>query len=337
MGAISTKNILTQIQNDLIGKDSYRGVTLTYAWLCNQWGHLALGFIPALFFGLFFDVSFWGINRVVVAGLSISALATLFEAYNFIVPIFMQSKKSIFTPAWGYVAFDTFTDLTFFYVGGLSATYVLKLLFSASISLIPLFILLLLVVYIMSIFKFWYTTKMYLQNAMFPFQFRLSMWTNKISKDNKEKIDDIIAHYQHRHVLIFGGGVSGKTGLAVGMASEIATKRLPVLYTTGIKIGDMFFRSDSELRAMYRTLWSWRETECVVIDDINAGEPIDDIISPKFMESLIFNDKFADVNKYSLAQKTVIWVVGDKKHEEEWVNLIHNLGVGKDTITIIEL
>jgi hypothetical protein len=35
---ISFKRILKQLQADLIGKDSYRGVTLTYAWLANSLG-----------------------------------------------------------------------------------------------------------------------------------------------------------------------------------------------------------------------------------------------------------------------------------------------------------
>ena len=32
---IPFKRILQQLKADLIGQDSYRGVTLTYAWLAN--------------------------------------------------------------------------------------------------------------------------------------------------------------------------------------------------------------------------------------------------------------------------------------------------------------
>ena len=38
--------IINQLKLDLIGKDSHRGVTLTYSWLANQFGHFSLGFIP---------------------------------------------------------------------------------------------------------------------------------------------------------------------------------------------------------------------------------------------------------------------------------------------------
>lgn len=45
---ISLKHVLQQLKADLIGKDSYRGVTLTYSWLPNQFGHISLGFIPTV-------------------------------------------------------------------------------------------------------------------------------------------------------------------------------------------------------------------------------------------------------------------------------------------------
>ncbi len=35
---ISLKDVLHQLKKDFIGKDSYRGVTLTYSWLANQFG-----------------------------------------------------------------------------------------------------------------------------------------------------------------------------------------------------------------------------------------------------------------------------------------------------------
>jgi hypothetical protein len=43
MKVIQAKYILQQLNFDLIGKDSYRGITLTYAWMANQFGHIALG------------------------------------------------------------------------------------------------------------------------------------------------------------------------------------------------------------------------------------------------------------------------------------------------------
>ena len=44
---ISFKRILKQLKDDAIGKDAHRGITLTYAWMANQFGHISLGFIPS--------------------------------------------------------------------------------------------------------------------------------------------------------------------------------------------------------------------------------------------------------------------------------------------------
>jgi hypothetical protein len=37
----TAKMIFRQILNDLSGKDAYRGVTLTYTWMANQFGQLS--------------------------------------------------------------------------------------------------------------------------------------------------------------------------------------------------------------------------------------------------------------------------------------------------------
>jgi hypothetical protein len=42
------KEIFLQLYKDLIGKDSHRGVTITYSWLANQFGHFAIGYILTL-------------------------------------------------------------------------------------------------------------------------------------------------------------------------------------------------------------------------------------------------------------------------------------------------
>jgi glucokinase len=45
--SLSSARIRKQLNYDLIGKDSYRGITLSYAYLANQTGHFALAFVPS--------------------------------------------------------------------------------------------------------------------------------------------------------------------------------------------------------------------------------------------------------------------------------------------------
>ena len=78
---IPFKRILQQLKADLIGKDSYRGVTLTYAWLANQFGHISLGFIPTFVVYYFLNI------EAFKAALYVAAFCFLFELYNFLGPL----------------------------------------------------------------------------------------------------------------------------------------------------------------------------------------------------------------------------------------------------------
>ena len=79
---ITFKTIRAQIKYDLIGKDSQRGITLTYGWLANQFGHFALGFIPTILFYFLYTHKFPQYNPFIWAPLSTIILWTIFEAYN---------------------------------------------------------------------------------------------------------------------------------------------------------------------------------------------------------------------------------------------------------------
>lgn len=80
---ITLKKILQQLKADLIGKDSYRGITLTYAWLANQFSHIALGFIPSFLLFFFFNFD------AILASIYVSLFWLGFEILNFLVPLLL--------------------------------------------------------------------------------------------------------------------------------------------------------------------------------------------------------------------------------------------------------
>ena len=95
---ITGRDIRNQLKADLIGKDSYRGVTLTYTWLANQFGHISLGFIPTFILYIILSryynedsASFW-------AAVYISAAWFIFETFNFLGPLLLSNplKKKYF-------------------------------------------------------------------------------------------------------------------------------------------------------------------------------------------------------------------------------------------------
>jgi hypothetical protein len=81
-----------QLIKDLIGKDSYRGVTLTYAWLANQIGHFALGFIPTVTLFILMNKANYSITAIQSA-LGVTLFWFLFECYNFLVPLLKGRSK----------------------------------------------------------------------------------------------------------------------------------------------------------------------------------------------------------------------------------------------------
>ena len=85
---ISVQRILQQLKADLIGKDSYRGVTLTYAWLANQFGHISLGFIPTFLVYYFLNI------EAFKAALYVAAFWFLFELYNFLGPLLSKKESN---------------------------------------------------------------------------------------------------------------------------------------------------------------------------------------------------------------------------------------------------
>ncbi len=347
MNVITAKDILRQLKADLIGKDSYRGITLTYAWMANQFGHFALGFIPTL---LTFSAlrkytrssrpEFW-------AAIIISTGWLLFELYNFLGPlltkrksnskiVFASGDKYQFHPAWGNIAFDTFTDVCFFALGAFSASVFLK--FSPGV-LVTICTLAGILIYPVA---YWFKTKLYQQEARYPYQFRLSQWDLAISEADKKVVKEFMANEQcGNHLLIFGAEGSGKTSIAVGIATEVSIKHKACTYITAIKLFSLFFEKPGV--SHHTQIWNWRDCKLLVIDDISPGKPIKEavITAALFLELL---DKYADAdedNRNTLRNKNCIWVLGSLPNvvstENEWYLLLKNIGFNPKNIQSISL
>lgn len=342
---IPFKRILKQLKDDLIGKDSHRGVTLTYAWLANQFGHISLGFIPAfLLFYLFSVDAFY-------AAIYISLGWLAFETYNFLGPllskkesssdvVFIPKKSSYkFNPKWGNVAFDTFTDVCFFTFGA----FLFALTITKAKDKIIIYVLIILSLYLLFATRYWFVTKMYQFYARFPFQFRLSQWDFNIDIDNKRKVDTFLKSNKAdgNHLLISGALSSGKTSLGIGILNELSIKHNTCLYVSAMKMCNYFFKEERDILETHE-IWNWQSVQFLMIDDINPTEPIqDELINPDLLLSFI--DTLTPMNKKNrklLKNKNIIWVLGNKLSNEEgkkWMKLLQNIGISEDKITVINL
>ncbi|WP_026776663.1 ATP-binding protein [Polaribacter sp. Hel_I_88] len=344
---IPFKRILKQLKDDAIGKDSHRGITLTYAWLANQFGHISLGFIPSylLFYFSNFDA--------VKSSIYVSGFWLLFELYNFLGPLLSKSesksdmvfipKKTTykFKPKWNNLAFDTFTDVCFFAFGA----FLFSLLITEGDNKTVLIVLSSLGIYLLFATRYWFVTKMYQFYARFPFQFRLSQWDFTIDAENKNKVEQFKKSTKKdgNHLLIYGALSTGKTSLGVGILNELSIKNNSCLYVNAFKMFNYFFNDENDVLEEHE-IWNWKTTNFLMIDDINPSEPIqDELISPKILLSFI--DTLQPINKANrdiLKNKNIIWVLGNKQplkinYEDSWKNMLLEIGIPEEKITTISL
>lgn len=342
MSSISTKSILRQLRADLIGKDSYRGVTFSYTWLANQFGHFSLGFIPTLVIYDLFTNAFDKEAAAFYSAVLISVGWLLFETYNFLGPLLLEKEPNAgtsptsgsryaFQPAWENVAFDTITDLLFFWTGAFSACR----LFTGSAIVVVM--LLLFTVSLIYPCRYWYLTKMYLQIPQYPFQFRLSQWrSGAVTKGTKDTVSRFLhSDARGRHLLIYGSKGSGKTSLSIGIATEFSIKHTPCVYTTAMKLYCMFF--EKEERHLSDHLWDWRTASLLVIDDINPGYPVrEEVMSPELFLKLLDAYGANRDNRQVIRSSNMIWVLGNRVSEDrgpdKWEAMLKDIGVAEENI-----
>ena len=343
---IPFKAIRAQLKADLIGKDSYRGITLTYAWMANQFGHFSLGFIPTFVTFLILSKTTSCTNLAFWSALLVSSLWLLFEIYNFLGPlllnritaskgVYVPSKsKYTFQPKWANVAFDTSTDVLFFVLGSFACGSLLDgSTLNISIAVTTQLVLLYPIAY-------WFVTKMYQMNAVFPFQFRLSQWNLKISDADKQVVDAFLSNTnQGKHLMCFGQRDTGKSSLAVGIGNELAIAHQKVTYATSVKLCAKFHSTINENDR--KNIWEWDCCDVLIIDDMNPGVG-NDIISAEEFKNLIDNSHYGEPNKECLVKKNVIWVLGDgdlvtESLKNSWKSMLEEIGVKNENISEIKL
>lgn len=347
MNHISSEDRAIQIQEDFIGKDVYRGVTLTYAFLANQFGHFALGFIPTILIYLLLSKFGFTITEKYWPFISVSIFWIIFEAYNFYksilkhpdVPIYkFKTKKFPFKPSWGNLVYDLITDLGYFCLGAfLAGAFYVFNLYQTLIYILPFTLLIIPSIY-------WYSTKMYLQQAQYPFQFRLSQWDTEVNEAAKVAVLNFIeAEFSGTHLLIFGKNYIENVKLGIGIATEMSYRHNKCTYLTAMKLFDLFAREmPHNISVKPVPSWSWKNASFLLIDDISIGHSATaEIITTEEFYTCINNIEFGERNKKILKEKKVIWVFGysntNKINQHNWEQLLEKIGIDKTNILTAEL
>jgi hypothetical protein len=346
MKNIPIKVIIHQLKQDLIGKDAFRGITLSYAWLANQFGHIGLGFIPA---AIWYAVQYnresgnkgiWGPSALVLA------VWVLFEFKNFSMSVLIRKKDSVikkrarkafYDPRKWHFKSDLFTDLCFFALGAISA----RMLLSFDLYTVLACLVLIPVLYYES--RYWYLSKIYLQRALYPFQYRLSQWDRYMSVKNRKAVNLFMdSPFSGTHLLVLGEDDDDKIHLCVGIGSEVSYQLKKCRYLTAMKAFECFYRYEAEDSPdANHKYWNWEESELVIIDDINPSHAnIKEVITPdEFYEKIIA--RYGEENKKLLREKKVIWMLGNEEPDghvqRSWEAMLVKTGVERDNIIIIDL
>ena len=327
---ITFKDILHVLHADLIGKDSHRGITLTYGWMANQVGHFALGFIPTF-------IVFKLTDNLLKSVISVALFWLAFEIYNALSPLYKKEYKGngTFRIPWKNLLFDTFTDLCFFWMGCFSFYLLMEL------SLLLLAIYLFAGGLLLFSIRFWFLTKLHQQNAILPYQFRLSQWDAPIDSKSSEAIKNYLEKPElTTHFIVIGANGSGKTRLSVGIANELAIRHRLSTYTTFSKLCSLFQDDDATTQRNNFSLWTWTESDFLLCDDINPGQPKEaNQISVKDVRK--FREISQSVRNYDVLKNTsVAWVIGalaDGDTVDAWKEFIEAIGIEKEQIKVIDL
>lgn len=332
------KLIKGQLKQDLIGKDAFRGITLSYAWMANQFGHFALGFIPVIIVHAIISNWMHGTFWACLPAILVWFGWFRFEVFNFRTSLLKLKDQLVFyRPQKGHFVRDLLTDLGYFALGSSAALVVILP------NPVTVLIWFLIVALLLNESRYWYLSKIYLQRALYPFQFRLSQWTKPLDDDIKMKIEQFMdPELPNQHLLVFGEDDDDKLLLCVGIGSELSYQLIKCRYLTTMKAFECFYRQepgDNKESHLYN--WNWHEARFLIIDDINPAhkDMAEVITTPEFLQKIEHKDSVE--NKKQLCEKKVIWMLGNEttgnKEQLDWEGLMGSIGVHPENIITINL
>ena len=321
---ISSWAVFQQMISDLTTKDSHRAATLSYAFLANQLGHLALGYIAAAFFNfilafledadIIFDAQKDSIWINIIAA-SLSAFTWFCVEFVYVVKAKAGNGSTTFPPEMSQIYEDVTVDLLFFWLGAFLVLFFRLDDYHNQLFIVSLIWAVILFLWAMKFFRI----RMLQQYIGLPFHKRLM--DCEISYDSNHTsvhtmVNTILRSGEKGHWIVTGRSNTKKTSLAVGVATDGAFKAKKSSYLTANSLVEECLRSDSDFENERHHHWSWRYADIVIIDNLVVDRIIQNdsvVISPdqlavEFWDGYTQNGNCNNFHPFRSAN--VIWILG---------------------------
>src|SRR5215831_6377774 len=279
---VTFKEIRQQVWNDLATKEVQTSPTYSYQWIADQVGHMAIGMAVVLLFWPF------GGTWPIIGFITLVIGASLVELWDY-----RQACAKIVLP---FNATRDRKDLRqnasiavyYMALGGLFA--LLALMLDKLPTSLPVIVrvVIMFIVFVIAIIGpafYWLRQKILFQQIGLPFLFRLPEF--KLHRVNFKQpvgpeaakwmetakwIDDgfINGDGEGKHIAIVGSLNSGKTSLAVAIATEGSFNGKKARYLTFNKLQQIGLKHEPPPPRNTK-LWRWKSSELLIIDDVPAG------------------------------------------------------------------
>jgi hypothetical protein len=346
---ISFDAIRAQVRRDVLAKEVQTSPTYSYQWMADQAGHIAVGLLIVL-------ITWWIGRSHLLDSLRIDSvlgkigisMPELSAWIGFLVAVIAISAVELYDYVQARRKLEPLFDATcdrkdlrdnvnaaIWYVT-LGALIALAAILSWSMWLIPLFI-----ASIVGPAIYWLRQKIRFQQIGLPFLFRLPEFKlDGFSKEVAGKIDAFIrtsGDAAPKHIAIVGELGTGKTNLAVGIATEGAFNGKKGRYLTLNKLGQIAHLTKEPPPPRNLLFWLWRESQILVIDDAASGLRNSSVDRPAQLLGQLQDDLGEALE--SIRARYTVWCLGaDASTSDQWIRALKDgSGIADHSLLVVTL